>query len=103
VFTRALHWSLFWAWSIQSIPSHPISLRSILILSVTWRLETKSLHLIPSSVLLDLYLLRRLNNEIFSGYQPCQLVKNNRRFRARLSLMIGKEMVHEVSVIHRIY
>jgi hypothetical protein len=33
VFTRALQWSLFWARSIQSIPSHPISLRSILILS----------------------------------------------------------------------
>jgi hypothetical protein len=27
VFTRALHWSLSWARSIQSIPSHPISLR----------------------------------------------------------------------------
>jgi hypothetical protein len=33
VFTRALHWSLSWAASIQSTPSHPISLRSILILS----------------------------------------------------------------------
>jgi hypothetical protein len=33
VFTRALHWFLSWARSIQSIPSHPISLRSILILS----------------------------------------------------------------------
>jgi hypothetical protein len=33
VFTRALHWSLSWASSVQSIPSHPISLRSILILS----------------------------------------------------------------------
>jgi hypothetical protein len=33
VFTRALHLSLSWARSIQSIPSHPISLRSILILS----------------------------------------------------------------------
>jgi hypothetical protein len=32
VFTRALHWSLSWATSIQSSPSHPISLRSILIL-----------------------------------------------------------------------
>jgi hypothetical protein len=32
-FTRALHWSLSWAISIQSTPSHPISLRSILILS----------------------------------------------------------------------
>jgi hypothetical protein len=33
VFTRALHWSLSWARSTQSIPSHPSSLRSILILS----------------------------------------------------------------------
>jgi hypothetical protein len=37
-FTRALHWSLFRARSIQSIPSHPISLRSILILSAHLRL-----------------------------------------------------------------
>jgi hypothetical protein len=35
---RALHWSLYWARSIQSIPSHPISLRSILILSIHLRL-----------------------------------------------------------------
>jgi hypothetical protein len=33
VYTRALHWSLSWAKLIQSIPSHPISLRSILVLS----------------------------------------------------------------------
>jgi hypothetical protein len=33
VFTRALHWSLSWATSTQSIPSHYISVRSILILS----------------------------------------------------------------------
>jgi hypothetical protein len=33
VFPRALHWSLFWARLIQSIPSHYISLRSILIFS----------------------------------------------------------------------
>jgi hypothetical protein len=33
MFTRALHWSLSWARSLQSITSHPISLRSILILS----------------------------------------------------------------------
>jgi hypothetical protein len=30
VFTRVLHWSLSWARAIQSIPSHPITLRSIL-------------------------------------------------------------------------
>jgi hypothetical protein len=38
VFTRALHWSLYWARSIQSIPSQPIYLRSILILSTHLRL-----------------------------------------------------------------
>jgi hypothetical protein len=32
MFTRALHWSLSWTISIQSIPSHPISPRSILAL-----------------------------------------------------------------------
>jgi hypothetical protein len=42
VFTRALHWSLFWARSIQSIPSHPISLRFILILSTHLRLGLPS-------------------------------------------------------------
>jgi hypothetical protein len=31
--TRALHLSISWARSVQSIPSHPISLRPILILS----------------------------------------------------------------------
>jgi hypothetical protein len=36
VFTRALHWSLFWARSIQFIPPQPVSLRSILILSPTY-------------------------------------------------------------------
>jgi hypothetical protein len=33
MFTRALQWFLSWAVSIQSIPSYPVSLRSILILS----------------------------------------------------------------------
>jgi hypothetical protein len=38
MFTRALHWSLSWARSIQFIPSHPISLRSILICLPTYAL-----------------------------------------------------------------
>jgi hypothetical protein len=42
VFTRALHWSLSWARSIQSISSHPVSLRSILILSAHLRLGLPS-------------------------------------------------------------
>jgi hypothetical protein len=42
MFTRALHWSLSWARSIQSILSHPISLRSILILSTHLRLGLPS-------------------------------------------------------------
>jgi hypothetical protein len=48
MFTRALQWPLSWARSIQSIPSHPVSLRSILILSTHPRLGH------PSGLLLDL-------------------------------------------------
>jgi hypothetical protein len=42
MFTRALHSSLSWASSIQSTPSHPISLRSILILFTHLRLGLPS-------------------------------------------------------------
>jgi hypothetical protein len=42
VFKRALQWSRFWARSILSIPPHPISLRSILILSTYQRLGLPS-------------------------------------------------------------
>jgi hypothetical protein len=42
VFTTALHWSLSWAISMQSTPSHPISLRSIVILSTHLRLGLPS-------------------------------------------------------------
>jgi hypothetical protein len=38
VFTKALHWSLSWATSIKSMPSHSISLTSILILFTQLRL-----------------------------------------------------------------
>jgi hypothetical protein len=42
IFTRALHWSLSCARSIQSIPSHHISLRSILTLSTHLRIGLPS-------------------------------------------------------------
>jgi hypothetical protein len=42
VFTRALHWSLSWAWSIQSISSHPIPLWYILKLFTHLRLGLHS-------------------------------------------------------------
>jgi hypothetical protein len=42
VFTRALHESLFWVRWIQTTPTHPISLRSILILSTQLRLGLPS-------------------------------------------------------------
>jgi hypothetical protein len=42
MFTRALHWSLPWGRSIQSIPPYPISLRPILILSTHLRLGLPS-------------------------------------------------------------
>jgi hypothetical protein len=44
VFTRALHWSLSWARSIQFLPSQPMSLRPILILSAHLRLALPSGH-----------------------------------------------------------
>jgi hypothetical protein len=42
VLTRALHWSLSWTRSIQSIPLHTISLRSMLILPTHLRLGPHS-------------------------------------------------------------
>jgi hypothetical protein len=42
MFTRALHWSLAWARSIQSIPPHPIYLRSILVLCAHLHLDLLS-------------------------------------------------------------
>jgi hypothetical protein len=47
VFTKALHWSISWARSIQSILPQPIFLRSILILSSHLRLGLPS-GLLPS-------------------------------------------------------
>jgi hypothetical protein len=49
VFTRTLHWSLFWARSIQSIPFHLISQRSILILPTDLCLGLPS-DLFPSGI-----------------------------------------------------
>jgi hypothetical protein len=42
VLTRALYWSLSWARSVQSISSHFIYLRSVLILSTHLRLDLPS-------------------------------------------------------------
>jgi hypothetical protein len=55
-FTRAFHWSLLSAWSIQSIPLHPIYLRSTLIL------------ITPTSVFLVVFLLLVFSH---TCYMPC--------------------------------
>jgi hypothetical protein len=47
VFTTARHWSLFWAARIQSTRSHPIPLRSILILSSHLRLSIRVSGFLP--------------------------------------------------------
>jgi hypothetical protein len=44
VFTRAFHWSPYWARWIQSIPPHHIHLRSVLILSSHLRVVLSSGH-----------------------------------------------------------
>jgi hypothetical protein len=48
VFTRALHWSLSWARSIQSIPPQPVSPRTISILSTHLRTGLSSGHFLSS-------------------------------------------------------
>jgi hypothetical protein len=55
VFTTALHWSLSWTRSIQSIPSHPISLRPILLLSTHLHLGFPS-GLFPSAYPTNIYM-----------------------------------------------
>jgi hypothetical protein len=68
VFTTALHWSLSWASSIQSLPSYPISPRSILILSTLLRLCLPS-GLFPSGFPTNiLYAFPSLPH---SCYMPC--------------------------------
>jgi hypothetical protein len=49
--TRALHWSLFWARSIQSTPSHPISPRSILQEAKTYVVHTHTHTLAETPIL----------------------------------------------------
>jgi hypothetical protein len=67
VFTRALHWSLFWARSIQYIPTHPISPRYTLILSTHLR------HRLPSCLLSAGFPTNILHAFFFphSCYMPC--------------------------------
>jgi hypothetical protein len=48
VFTRALHWFLFWARPIQSKPPHPVPPRSISVLPIHLRLGLPC-DLVPSS------------------------------------------------------
>jgi hypothetical protein len=67
VFTRALHWSRSWARSIQSVPSHPISLRSILIFSTHLRLGLPS-GLFPSSFTTNILYAFLFPH---SWYMPC--------------------------------
>jgi hypothetical protein len=65
VFTTALHWSPSWARSIQSIQPHPISLRSILILS------THFIFLVVSFLLAFPQISYMHSSSPLSCYIPC--------------------------------
>jgi hypothetical protein len=67
VFTRALHWSLSWARSIQSTPFHPISLRPILIYPPTYVL----FFLVVSFLLASPPISYMHSSSPHSCYMPC--------------------------------
>jgi hypothetical protein len=75
VFTRALHWSLSWARSIQSTPSHPISIRPILILSTHLRLGLPSGHL-PSGFPTNILHAFLIHIYIYDGDRGTTLLRN---------------------------
>jgi hypothetical protein len=64
-----VHWSLSWARLIQSIPPHPISLRSILILSTHLRLG------LPSGLFHSGFSLNNNNNNNNNKYEVTSLFK----------------------------
>jgi hypothetical protein len=67
VFKRAIRWPLSWAWWIQSIPPHPTSIRSMLILSAYLQLGFLSGHFLsgfPTNILYAFLFLH-------SCYMPC--------------------------------
>jgi len=70
VFTRAQHWSLFWARQIQSTPFHPISIKSILILSFHLRLGFLS-----SFFTTDFRTPFIKGREFFDYLSDCQIVR----------------------------
>jgi hypothetical protein len=65
VITRVLYWSLSWATSIQPTPPHPISPRSVLILSTHLRLGLPT-GLIPSGCPTN-------NLKAFPSYHSCYI------------------------------
>jgi hypothetical protein len=67
-FRRALHWSPLWARLIKSIPFHPISLRSILILSTHLRLG------LPSGLLPSGFPTNILHTFLFSPFRATCIV-----------------------------
>jgi hypothetical protein len=68
MFTRALHWSLSWARTVQSTPLHPMSFRSVLIWATHLRLGRPSC-LFPS--IFPTEILCYVPGLVQAWYMPC--------------------------------
>jgi hypothetical protein len=80
VFTRTLHWSLSWASSVQSIPFHPISLRSFLILFTHLRLGLLSIVVHKHMLIVDILVCWDMVPLNFSHMNSARGLKDEKKY-----------------------